>query len=184
MLNKHDIESLLVALNEELADCRAHGELHLVGGAVMCMVYESRPATRDVDAHFVPTRVMREAAARIAQRRNLEPDWLNDAVKAFLSPKGAFRGFLSLSHLEVFVPHPEYLLAMKCTALRLGAEFHDEADVRYLLRYLNIERYEDAIAVVERYYPPKLCPQKMYYALEEILTPVARLSVDAHRGGR
>jgi hypothetical protein len=33
----------------------------------------------------------------------------------------------------------------------LGAEFHDEADVRDLLRYLNIVRYEAALAVITRY---------------------------------
>jgi hypothetical protein len=64
---------------------------------------------------------------------------------------------------------PEYLLAMKCLAFRLGAEFQDEADVRYLLRYLNIERYETALDVIARYYPKERFPQKAFYALEEIL---------------
>jgi hypothetical protein len=58
---------------------------------------------------------------------------------------------------------------MKCLAFRLGAEFHDEADVRYLLRYLNIERYEAAVEIITRYYPRDLFPQKAFYALEEIL---------------
>ena len=58
---------------------------------------------------------------------------------------------------------------MKCLAFRLGAEFHDEADVRYLLRYLNIERYATALGVIARYYPKERFPQKAFYALEEIL---------------
>jgi len=58
---------------------------------------------------------------------------------------------------------------MKCLAMRLGREFHDETDVRYLLRYLNIERYEDAVDVVCSFYPLQRFPQKTFYALREIL---------------
>jgi hypothetical protein len=42
-----------------------------------------------------------------------------------ISPRGEFDRYLDLSHLQVFVARPTYLLAMKCAAMRLGAEFHD-----------------------------------------------------------
>jgi hypothetical protein len=58
---------------------------------------------------------------------------------------------------------------MKCLAMRIGAEFHDEEDVRYLLRQLDIRRYTEAISVIERYYPLDRFPQKTLYALAEIL---------------
>jgi hypothetical protein len=58
---------------------------------------------------------------------------------------------------------------MKCLAMRLGEEFYDEQDVRFLIRYLNISSYDDAISVVSRYYPLDRFPQKTLYALEEIL---------------
>lgn len=64
---------------------------------------------------------------------------------------------------------PQYLLAMKCLAMRIGAEFHDEEDVRYLLRYLNLDSYADAIEVITRFYPLDRFPQKTLYALEELL---------------
>ncbi len=112
---------------------------------------------------------MRAAAARVALRAGFPPDWLNDGVKGFLSERGAFSPFLERDHLRVMVAQPEYLLAMKCLALRLGAEFHDEDDVRYLLRHLNIDRYEQAIAVVTRFYPLERFPRKTLYALEELL---------------
>jgi len=44
------------------------------------------------------------------------------------------------------VAKAEYLLAMKCLALRIGAESHDEDDIRYLLRTLDIGSYEQALA--------------------------------------
>jgi hypothetical protein len=70
----------------------------------------------------------------------------------------------------VLTAEPEYLLAMKCLAFRLGAEFHDESDVRFLLRLLAIERYDAAVEVITRYYPLQRFPRKTLYALEELLS--------------
>jgi len=67
------------------------------------------------------------------------------------------------------VAQPEYLLAMKCLAMRIGAEFHDEDDVRYLLRHLDIGSFERAVEVITKYYPLERFPQKTMYALSELL---------------
>jgi hypothetical protein len=168
-LTERDIRRLFGLLNEELRRTGTEGELFLVGGAVMCLAYAARPSTQDVDALFRPAREVREAAARIAVRAGIQPDWLNDGVKGFLSERGEFRAFLELDHLRVMVAQPEYLLAMKCLALRIGAESHDEDDVRYLLRHLDIGTYEDAIGVITRFYPLERFPQKTLYALGELL---------------
>jgi hypothetical protein len=169
MLSEKDIRRLLDLLNAELRKDGVKGELYLVGGAVMCIAFHARPATRDVDGFFVPTGRLREAAARVASKTGFEVDWLNDAVKAYLSEHGEFAPFLELDHLKVLIAQPEYLLAMKCLAMRIGQEFHDEEDVRYLLRHLNISTYEGAIKVITRFYPVERFPQKTLYALEELL---------------
>lgn len=168
-LTKEDIRRLFELLNEELRQSGTHGELYLVGGAVMCLAYDARPSTADVDGYFRPAAVVRKAAARAAAKRGLPPDWLNDAVKGYLSPQGNFAPFLELDHLRVLVAEPQYLLAMKCLAMRIGAEFHDEDDVRYLLRHLDVRSYEAALAVLKTYYPLERFPQKTLYALEELL---------------
>lgn len=168
-LTDRDIRRLFELLADELQRTGTEGELFLVGGAVMCLAYAARPSTQDVDALFRPARQVREAAARVAVQAGVQPDWLNDGVKAFLSEHGEFRDFLELDHLRVMVAQPEYLLAMKCLALRIGAESHDEDDVRYLLRHLGIGTYEQAIAVVTRFYPLERFPQKTLYALGELL---------------
>lgn len=170
MLSEADIRGLLKELDGKLAQDEVVGELYLVGGAVMSLAYHARPATKDVDGYFVPKEKIRRAAEAIARERELPLNWLNDAVKGFLSPKGRFDLYLDLEHLKVFTPVPEYLLALKCLAMRLGKEFHDEADILFLIRYLNIERYEDAIAIIEQYYPLERIPQKTLYALEELLS--------------
>ncbi len=168
-LTRADILRLFDLLN---ADLEAHGvgaEVYLVGGAVMCLALEARAATRDVDAWFQPAKVVREAAARVASKAGVPETWLNDAVKAWLSPRGEFDRYLERSHLKVFVARPGYLLAMKCVALRLGEEFHDLDDVRYLLRYLNLSRAEDALAIVAQYFDEAQIPVKTRLALEELL---------------
>jgi hypothetical protein len=169
-LSKDDIRRLFELLDAELAAEDAQGELYLVGGAVMCLALGARESTRDVDAFFRPARLIREAARRVAAKTGVPEDWLNDAVKGFLSPRGSFQPYLDLPNLEVFVAQPEYLLAMKCAAVRLGEEFHDLDDVRFLLRYLDISTVEEALAIVTRYFDERHLLPKTRLVLEELLS--------------
>ena len=153
---KADLLRLFELLDAELGMQNVVGEVYVVGGAVMCLALGARDATRDVDAWFRPARLVPE-------------DWLNDAVKGFLSPRGTFDDYLELPHLRVFVAQPSYLLAMKCAAMRLGEEFHDVDDVRYLLRYLNITTAAEAMDLVTMYFDASQLPPKTRFALEELL---------------
>jgi len=168
-LSKLDIERLLRALNSQLEAAGVRGELYLVGGAVMCLVHEARPATRDLDGFFRPSKQLRVAAAKVAAKHDLPESWLNDAVKGFFSDSGTFNVYTELSHLTVYAAGPEYLLAMKCLSARIGEEFHDLDDIRYLLRYLNLTSAVAAKKVIERYYPLDRFPQKTLDLLDEIL---------------
>jgi hypothetical protein len=168
-LTKHAILRLLEELNAALAEEGVLAELSLVGGAVMTLVYETRSATKDIDALFRPVAPVRAAARRVAMANALPDDWLNDAAKGFFSARPAFSVFLELSNVRVFVATAEYLFAMKALAMRLGPEYADEADVRFLIRALGLRRYSDALAVIESFYPIDRIAQKTFYALEEIL---------------
>jgi len=166
---KADIERLLEMLNTELAAMDVHGEVYMVGGAVMCLALDARAATRDVDAVLKPAAAVRTAAARVAARAGVPDTWLNDAVKGLIGTGGSFDHWFERSHLQVFVAQPAYVLAMKCVSMRLGAEFHDLDDVRYLLRYLNLTSSKDALAIVMRYFDETQIPPKTRLALEELL---------------
>jgi hypothetical protein len=168
-LTRAEIRRLFERLDGELGQAGVKGELYVVGGAVMCLALNARPATRDVDAFFRPARAVRQAAARVAAEAGLPEAWLNDAVKGFLSPHGEFDTYLELDNLRVFVARPEYLLAMKCMAMRLGEEFQDLDDVRFLLRYLNVTSHAQAIEIVTRYFDEEQLPPKTRFALEELL---------------
>jgi Nucleotidyltransferase of unknown function (DUF6036) len=160
-----DIRRLFELLNEELRHSKTRGELYLVGGAVMCLAYNARESTADVDAVFRPTAQVREAANRVAAKSGFPADWLNAGVKGYLDVVP----FLDLDHLKVMVAQPKYLLAMKCLAIRIGAEFHDLDDVRFLLRLLDIHSYDQIVTVITKYYPLERFPPKSLYALEELL---------------
>jgi Nucleotidyltransferase of unknown function (DUF6036) len=168
-LTTRDIERLFRKLNAELAKKDIRGEVHLVGGAVLCLVHAAREATRDVDGFFRPARELRAAAARVAIDEGVPENWLNDAVKGFFSEHGTFNLYEQLSHLTIYVADPSYLLAMKSLSARIGEEFHDIDDIRYLLRYLNLATAAEARAVIEQYYPIERFPQKTHHLLEELL---------------
>lgn len=168
-LSRSDIRRLFGLLDAELAEEGVVGEVYLVGGAVMCLALGARDATEDVDAVFRPVRLVREAAARVAAKTGVPPSWLNDAVKGYLGPRGDYEPFLELPQLRIFVAQPRYLLAMKCASMRLGREFRDLDDVRYLLRYLNIESADEALRVVAEYFDEDQVLPKTRLALEELL---------------
>lgn len=168
-LTRSDILRLFELLNEDLAQRQVNGEIYIVGGAVMCLAFGAREVTQGVDALLEPSTVVREAAARVAAASGADANWLNDAVKAYLSPRGQFDSYLELSHLKVFTAHPHYMLALKCVGLRLGEEFHDLDDLRYLLRHLDIRTSDEALDIVSRYVDIGHVPRKTHVLLESLV---------------
>ena len=70
-LGREDIRALLDDLSAELAARGARAELFLVGGAALAVAYDATRATRDLDAVFVPTDVVRQAASAVAEHREV-----------------------------------------------------------------------------------------------------------------
>ena len=169
LLTRDEILRLLQLLDAELGERGATGELFLVGGAVMCLAYGAREATRDVDAAMRPADVIRAAAEAVALREGFPDWWLNDAVKGFLSERGGYDPWLDLPRLRIYVAQPEYLLAMKCIAMRPAGEYRDRDDVKFLLRYLDIRTSAAALEIVARYYDEPMVTLRTRLALEELI---------------
>ena len=164
-MDKDQIVSYLKKLNDELQMINIKGEICLYGGAVMCLVYDARPSTKDVDAIFRPTREFREALQRIALTENLRDDWLNDAVKGFVVPHSQ-RILFSYSHLTVYVPEADYLLAMKTLAARVDST--DRGDVELLIKILGLKTPTEVFSIVEKYYPRQQIKPVTQYFIEEL----------------
>jgi len=111
VLTTEMIRKLFVALNDELASRGVLGEVGLCGGAVMCLVFQARSSTKDVDAVFEPTREIREAAAVVARSFGMAEDWLNDAAKGFFLSDPPQLDVMELSNLRVQVDADTYALA-------------------------------------------------------------------------
>lgn len=167
MLDAKTILKLFDALNAELAAHGVKGEIGICGGAVMCLVFQARESTKDVDAIFHPTREIREASRAVATRLGLTEDWLNDAAKGFFLTSPSVHNVVELSHLRVWAPQAEYMLAMKCISARFDS--HDLDDAKFLLRHLEITTPEQACSIIEQYYPRHVIPPKTQFLLEELL---------------
>lgn len=167
MLTTAAIKALFERINRELKNRSERGEIGIVGGAVMCLVYNARAATRDVDAIFEPAKIIREIAASIAEEEGLPHDWLNDAAKGFLQPGFGRQKVLELSHLSVWAPEPKYMLAMKCLSARWDSS--DRDDVIFLIKLIKIKKPNEVFKIIEDYYPKKVIPPKTQFFIEEIL---------------
>ncbi len=170
-LTREVILGALSALSDELGRQGVIGEVCLFGGTVMVLAFNARLSTKDVDAIFQPTALTRELVRRIGEERQLPSDWLNDGVKGFVSARhetttGSLPQF---PNLRLTMPVPEYLLAMKCMAARVGGtsgEGSDISDIVFLIRHLRLEKASSVLALVGQYYPENRIPMRAQYLLE------------------
>lgn len=167
MLDVALIKRLFRALNGELSKRGCIGEVGICGGAVMCLVFRAREATKDVDAIFEPTKEIRAAARSVAKEFGLDENWLSDAAKSYFHADPPREDVMKLSHLRVWAPKADYMLAMKCISARFDT--HDLGDVKFLLRYLRLSKPKEVFALVERYYPRSRIPPKSQFLIEELL---------------
>lgn len=165
-VNAEEIKRYLTELNEELRSMDIKGEICLYGGAVMAIAYNARPDTDDVDAVFEPVRHVRRAARLVAERNGLPIGWLNNAVEIFLA-RHERRILLNLSHLKIYLPPPDYLLAMKVLSAR--AETMDQDDLRVLIRKLDLKTSAEIFAIVRGYYPRQEIKPETRILIEELL---------------
>ncbi len=173
-------DHIIDALRDIDAQSRAAGkliDLAIYGGAAIVLAFDLRLATRDVDAVIrSDPGYARELCRRIAEARTWPEDWLNDGVKSYLSSNEAMllmREFPGSNEggLRVHLPSAEYLFAMKCMAMRPeGIDgSHDISDIEALARRIGIKTAQDALALVEQFYPQKLIPPKVAFGVEEIM---------------
>jgi hypothetical protein len=166
-LGRQEIRTLLDDLSAELARHGARADLFLVGGAAIAVAYDSARSTRDLDAVFLPTEVVRQAAMAVAERRGLAKDWLNDAVKGFIpGPDPDAQRYYQSDALTVDVASARYLLAMKLFSSRVE---NDADDIMFLYRQLGFTTVDEGLALVESVYRGRPIAVKVKFLLGEIV---------------
>jgi hypothetical protein len=166
VLDRSALVGLLEDLAAELSTMGVRGEMFIVGGAAMALVYNTRRSTRDIDAVFEPKTVIYDAAERVATGRGVDPDWLNDAVKGFLPGNDpAATVLFERPGLAVRVASARYLLAMKVMAARVE---RDEDDIATLAKLSGMESAAAILDLVETAYPHLPVPPRVQYFIEEL----------------
>jgi hypothetical protein len=154
-------------LNIGLEKDGTKAEMCIVGGSVMCLVFNTRQQTKDVDAIFHPKTKVYKIAKEVAESLDLPEDWLNDAAKGYINGKIEKVEVLNLSHLKIFAPSARYMLAMKCLAARIGTS--DEGDIEFLIKHLQLKSAQEVLQIVNGFYETKLIQPKAQFMIEEII---------------
>ena len=164
-LSKDEMLAYFGEINQRLATAGKHGEIMLLGGATLTLVFIARHSTRDIDAFYRPAEDMRIIIKDMASEYNLEEDWLNDGAKGFITTAMKFEQYLTYSNLTVSNIDAEGLLAMKLTAARDASK--DMADSIFLMNMLNIRTEEQLFDIVKKYTHPTMhTPKARFFTAE------------------
>jgi len=171
MLDRNQILQALEGLAADLESRGVTGELFVVGGGAMALAYSNERVTKDIDALFEPKAVVYEAAQRVAEQLGLEPNWLNDAMKAFLHGADADATvYFEQPGLSVRVASPRYLFIMKAMASRES----DYDDLRVLYRLAGLASAREAFDLIESSYPRAAIKPIVQYVIEGIAAEVGK----------
>lgn len=183
-LTKRQIESGLRELAQRARKDGKLFEISVYGGSAIVLAYDFRAATRDVDVVISgDASVLRRYAAEIAESRDWDRNWLNDSVKGFVSAQSSkgmrfFRSYPDEKQpgLRVMVPTPEYLLAMKCMAMRIDAAdaASDLTDIHNLMRITKRTTYEQVIEAVQQFYPAKQISPRTDFGIQQIVVEFSK----------
>ncbi|MBT8489348.1 MAG: hypothetical protein HKN72_04645 [Gemmatimonadetes bacterium] len=159
--------ALLLRFDRGLADQRIEMELCVVGGAVITLNFARAPRTRRPRALFASSGAALAARRHAAERAGVALDRLEEAARTVVTGQAAaFEG----ERLRVFSPPPDYVLAMKCAALRFVPEGGVEDDIRYLLRFLGVRDPAAAVDVVSGYLTPRQRPEDLESRLASLIS--------------
>jgi hypothetical protein len=169
LLDRRAIEDAFRRLGERLERRGVVADLYIFGGAAMSLVYDSRRATRDIDAVFQPHGVVLEEAHAVASELGLPQWWLNEQASVYIAPGGDSAASRVFDHpgLRVSAASPEHLLAMKVLAGRR----RDADDVKVLVAHLGLTSVAQVLALSADVFPEEEVPPRARLILEGIFDP-------------
>ena len=168
LLDRPGIEEAFRHLGERLAKRGVVADVYVFGGAAMALAYDSRRATRDVNALFKPHGIVHEEALAVTAELGL-PRWrLNEQASSYAASGEDPAASRVFDHpgLRVFAASPEHLLAMKA----LPARPRDAEDIRQLVKVLGLRTVNDVIASVREIFTEEEPPERLRLLLEDIFS--------------
>ena len=154
-------------------------DIAVYGGSCLILVSNFRFSSEDVDAVALEDQAFVDDASRkIATRHAWPEDWLNDGVRTYLSSavegRQAHELFATYPDesnpgLRVYVPTPEYMLAMKLMALRIAPTGgKDLEDIVNLLQIVGLESKAKIVEFAASFYPEARISGKLRLALDDL----------------
>ena len=159
LMDREELLKIFDYLNKQLEENQLVLELTVYGGAIMTLVYDNRPATKDIDCVFSSSNedLLNNILELTKFTFNLPTKWINEDIREPL--KSLLREdketFKLYSNLRILKPIPEQLLAMKVLAARAEPS-KDFIDAYILCKDLNIQTKEELFNVCSKYIPLNL----------------------------
>lgn len=185
-MNRAFLDTAFRRLAQKLDDADIHCEVCVYGGAALVYAYRLRGMSMDVDYRIISmnsnkvpqdvlSQTVRKLIRSVGEELGLAPDWMNDGVKGFTASdeeyaEGVSFGKHVVPALKIVFPSPEYLLAMKCIAMRDESESpHDRRDILDLARAIGIADADEVLDIVQKFYPPSRLSAKVEFGVRELM---------------
>ncbi len=171
---KKDILENLELIAKKLKSSNKTADIGIYGGSAIILLWEFRKSTSDIDIiiHNGEEEI-KNIAREIAIEKNYPENWLSEQVRTFTSVNYQERMFLEIPKdepsLRIFTPTTKYLFAMKCMAMRHETDIED---VKNLIKLLKITKGEDALSIINKYYPYDVIPDRILFGIKEIMKEI------------
>src|SRR5690554_248085 len=163
LMDKEKLLMIFAYLNERLKENQLQLEITVYGGSIMTMVYDNRPATKDIDCVFSETnlKLLENILELVKFTFNLSDGWINEEIKEPLKSmiKEDKETYKIYSNLKILKPKAEQLLAMKVLAAR-PEPAKDFVDAYILCKDLNIITKTELLDIVSNYIPLTLLGER------------------------
>ena len=163
LMDKDELLKIFDYLNKQLKENQLVLELTVYGGAIMTLVYDNRPATKDIDCVFnsANENILNNILGLTKFTFNLPDKWINEDIKEPLKSvlKEDKETFKVYSNLKILKPIPEQLLAMKLLAAR-PEPAKDFIDAYILCKDLNIKTKKELLNICSKYIPLDLINER------------------------
>jgi len=162
-MDKKKLLEIFDYLNERLKENQLQLEITIYGGSIMTLVFDNRPATKDIDCVFSETnyKLLENILELTKFAFSLSDGWINEEIKEPLKAilkedKETYRVY---SNLKILKPKAEQLLAMKILAAR-PEPAKDFVDAYILCKDLNITTKDKLMETISTYIPLKILGER------------------------